>query len=526
MMTVRFVFCIALLNLCAPAARADNRIVVTADSLGATISRHIYGQFAEHLGRCIYGGIWVGGDSDIPNIRGIRTDVVAALREIAVPNIRWPGGCFADEYHWMDGIGPRADRPSMVNTNWGGVTEDNSFGTHEFLDLCEQLGCEPYICGNIGSGTVRELAQWVEYVNSDAESPMTKLRMQNGREKPWNVRLWGIGNESWGCGGRMRPEYYMDVYRRYATYCRTYPDRPLFKVAGGPTANFADDFYANYHWTEVMMQDETTRQAMNGLSLHYYTFPPRTGDISRSATEFGEKDWFAMIAEARRMDDILTRHSAIMDYYDPAKKIALVVDEWGTWYQVEPGTNPGFLYQQNTLRDALVASATLDIFHRHCDRVRMANIAQTVNVLQSMILTNGPQMVLTPTYYVFKMYKVHQDARMLPVTVTAEPYSFGGNTMPGLSASASCDKDGVVHLSITNLNPDAPATVTCDLRGITAIGGVSGTIITAKTMQVFNNFGDPEEVSLKPFDGFKRIGGGIIVTMPAMSVVTLAVTVK
>lgn len=512
-------------------AEKTNRIVVNVDQGKEKISRHIYGHFSEHLGKCIYGGFWVGEDSPIPNTRGIRNDVMAALIELHIPNLRWPGGCFADEYHWMDGIGPRSERPSMVNTHWGGVTEDNSFGTHEFLDLCEQLGCEPYICGNIGSGTVKELSQWIEYVTSDAESPMTDLRKKNGREKPWKVKFWAIGNESWGCGGRMSPEYYRDVYRRYATYSRNYGDNRLYKVAGGPTANFPDVFFANYHWTEVMMRDETTRDCMNGLSLHFYTHTFHNysitnlleKDISQSATEFNEKDWIAILSESLKMDDILTRHSAIMDYHDPDKKIGLIVDEWGTWYQVEPGTNPRFLYQQNSLRDALVASTTLDIFNKHCERVKMANIAQTINVLQAMILTRDEQMVLTPSYYVFKMYKAHQDAALLPVDIECENYSHGDDSIPAVSVSASKDEEGKIHLSMSNLNPGRSIELACELRGLNAIININGEVLTADKINSYNDFGKTEEVSPAPFGDFKVNRNTIHIKLPSKSVVMLEI---
>jgi alpha-L-arabinofuranosidase len=517
---------VVLTLCCAGAAGAANRIVVNVDAGKTTIDRHIYGQFAEHLGHCIYGGFWVGEDSDIPNTRGIRNDVVAALKELSVPNLRWPGGCFAEEYHWMDGIGPRTDRPSIVNTHWGGVTEDNSFGTHEFLDLCEMLDCEPYICGNVSSGTVRELAQWVEYVNSDAVSPMTELRKKNGRDKPWTVKYWAVGNENWMCGGWMRPEFYMDEYRRYATFCKRHGGIQPYRVACGPTANLPDDNFSTYHWTEVMMENETTRNMMEGLALHYYTHTHLMDRnlVSMSATDFAEKDWIIILSQALLMDDAITRHSALMDYHDPQKNVGLIVDEWGTWYQSEPDAAPtAILYQQNTLRDALVASSTLDIFHKHCQRVRMANIAQTVNVLQSMILTDDERMVLTPSYHVFKMYKVHQDALMLPVEIDSEPYSFGDTSIPAISASASKDDMGVLHVSITNMNPNENVTVTCDIRGMKAVSDISGSIITANTMQAHNDFGDPEAVILTPFNAFERDGGSITVRMPSKSVVTLAV---
>jgi alpha-N-arabinofuranosidase len=331
----------------------------------------------------------VGNDPEaaasVPNTRGIRNDVVAALRRIKIPNLRWPGGCFADEYHWKDGIGPRRDRPRMINTHWGGVIEDNSFGTHEFLDLCEQLSvpgcprCEPYICGNVGSGTVQELSQWVEYVNFGGVSPMADLRRKNGRADPWKVRFWGIGNENWGCGGNMTPEFYADNYRRYACYARTYGDARLYKIACGPSGG-------DYNWTRVLM--EKTGGQLSGLALHHYT----GGGGKGSATDFSEAEWFYTMQKACYTAELIAKHGAVMDEFDPERKVGLVVDEWGTWYTVEPGTNPGFLYQQNSLRDALVAGIHFNIFNNHAERVRMANIAQTINVLQSVILTEGPGM--------------------------------------------------------------------------------------------------------------------------------------
>ncbi|HQX42163.1 MAG TPA: alpha-N-arabinofuranosidase, partial [Niabella sp.] len=314
------------------------------------ISKHIYGHFAEHLGRCIYDGFWVNEKLDVPKQGRIRLDVVEALKKINIPNLRWPGGCFADEYHWRDGIGKTVDRPKMVNTNWGGVSEDNSFGTHEFLELSSLLNTEPYIAGNVGSGTVEEMAKWVEYLNSPAVSTITELRKANGREKPWKVTYWGVGNESWGCGGNMTPEFYADLYKRYATYTRNYPGAPLKKIAGGANAD-------DYRWTEVLMKNIPLNQ-MWGLSLHYYTIPTGNWGKKGSATEFDEKEYFNTMKNCLKMEDLVTKHSAIMDKYDKDKKVALVVDEWGIWTDVEPGTNPGFLYQQNSLRDALIAATT------------------------------------------------------------------------------------------------------------------------------------------------------------------------
>ena len=485
-----------------------HRIVVNADRGKAKVSRHIYGHFAEHLGRCIYGGIWVGEDSSIPNTRGIRSDIVEALRNIRIPNLRWPGGCFADEYHWMDGIGLRAERPSMINTHWGGITESNHFGTHEFMDLCAQLECEPYICGNVGSGTVREMQQWVEYLTLDGKGPMSDLRRANGRDKPWKVKFWAVGNENWGCGGGMRPEFYADQFRRYATYLRDFGDNQLYKVACGPSG-------ANYHWTEVLMRE--AGRSMAGLAPHYYC---GSGEKSRSATRFDEDDWFALLERALLMDELIVRHSAIMDQYDPEKRVGLMVDEWGAWHEVEPGTNPRFLYQQNTLRDALVASITLDIFNRHCERVTMANIAQTVNVLQAMVLTEGEKMLLTPTCHVFEMYKVHHDALLLPLDLQCEQYRCGEESIPALSASATRDDGGSIHITLSNLDPQKDAELACELRGV-QVQNVMGRILTAGAINAHNTFEQPEAVHPVPFEEVTLNRGTLALKMPAKSVVVL-----
>ena len=497
-----------------------SQIVINADLGKETISRHIYGHFAEHLGRCIYGGIWVGKDSSHPNTRGIRDDVVEALRNMQIPVLRWPGGCFADEYHWTDGIGPRETRPTMINTHWGGVTENNHFGTHEFMDLCDQLGCEPYICGNVGSGTVQEMQQWVEYVTFNGVSPMADLRRQNSREDPWKIRFWGVGNENWGCGGRMRPEFYADQFRRYATYVRDFGERELYKIACGPRGS-------DYHWTEVLMREIAGLASrpgvkmpfMAGLALHYYTRRGPWGQLG-SATEFEEADWFIILQKALLMEELVVNHSTIMDRYDPDKLVGLIVDEWGTWYNVEPGTNPRFLYQQNSLRDALVAGITLDIFNQHCDRVRMANIAQTVNVLQAMVLTKDEQMVLTPTYHVFEMYKVHQDAILLPLDLQCGGYEFDGESIPALSASASRDADGRVHISLCNLDPHEGAEVACVLRGAD-VSTVTGRVLTANAMTAHNTFDQPEAVRPVPLERAVLEGDVVSVQMPSKSVVVL-----
>ncbi|MBZ4646801.1 MAG: alpha-N-arabinofuranosidase [Clostridia bacterium] len=488
-------------------------MIINADIQKGIISKNIYGHFSEHLGRCIYEGIWVGEDSPIPNTRGIRNDVVEALKNINIPVLRWPGGCFADEYHWKDGVGPKESRKRMINTHWGGVIENNHFGTHEFLELCDMLGCEPYICGNVGSGTVQEMQEWVEYITFDGESPMANWRRQNGRENPWTLKYFGVGNENWGCGGNMRPEYYADVYRRYQTYVRNYGKNKVYKIACGPNT-------ADYHWTEVLMREACS--FMDGLSLHYYTVPGDSWHNKGSATNFTEQDWFKTMKKTLFMEELITKHSTIMDRYDPQKRVGLIVDEWGTWYDVEPGTNPGFLYQQNTLRDALVAGINLNIFNNHCDRVQMANIAQTVNVLQAVILTEGEKMVLTPTYHVFEMYKVHQGAILLASVMECEDYEYDGEKISQLSVSASKNSEGKIHITLCNLNPNEVAELNCELRGVNA-SRISGRVLTAPSMNIHNTFDNPDQVKPADFKAIYMNEKGFFATLLPMSVTVLTI---
>lgn len=484
----------------------------TAPENGQVIPKEIYGQFAEHLGSCIYGGLWVGPESEIPNIDGYRTDVLEALKDLKVPVMRWPGGCFADEYHWRDGIGPRENRPRMVNSNWGGTVEDNSFGTHEFLNLCELIGCEPYISGNVGSGTVEELARWVEYMTA-ADGPMARLRAENGRKEPWKVKFLGVGNESWGCGGNMVPEYYSHLYKQYQTYCRDYSGNRLYKIASG-----ASDY--DYNWTEVLMKSVGNR--MHGLSLHYYTVKGWNGSKG-SATKFDEEEYYNTLGKAVEVEPVILKHISIMDKYDPDRKVDLLLDEWGTWFDVEPGTEPGHLYQQNSLRDAMVASLSLNIFHKYTERLKMANIAQIANVLQSMVLTSGDKMVLTPTYHVFRMYNVHQDAVYLRSSCDAEKFTDGnGRQCPYVDATASRDAKGATHITLTNVSLDETATVTIDLTGNTQ-SDINGEILTADTIQAHNTFDRPDEVKPVEFKDFKVKNGKIIVNMPAKSIISLSI---
>lgn len=483
------------------------------------INPEIYGHFSEHLGRCIYEGIYVGEDSKIPNTNGMRNDVVAALKDMQIPVLRWPGGCFADEYHWRDGIGPKDTRKKMINTHWGGVVEDNSFGTHEFMELCEQLECKTYINGNVGSGTVQEMSEWVEYMTFDGVSPMAELREKNGRSKPWKVDYFAVGNENWGCGGNMTPEYYGNEYRRYQTYVRNYDHKnPIYKVACG--ANVDD-----YEWTRGVLHT-THHHAphwlhgfMNGLSLHYYTHP-NGWETKGSATEFDEKTWYKTLSKTLYMDTLIKRHGAIMDQYDPDKTIGMIVDEWGTWFDVEPGTNPGFLYQQNTMRDALVAGINLNIFNKHCERVKMANIAQMVNVLQSVILTEGEKMLLTPTYHVFHMYKDHQDSELLESSIDTETIGLEKEYMvPNLHESVSMAKDGKVHITLNNLSITEDYAIESVLHE-SNVKSVKGTILTGD-MKAYNTFDHPENVKTQEFLASSVTDNKVLFTIPACSVLHL-----
>ena len=493
----------SFLVCCCIVARSQNQIIVRASEGETTISRHIYGHFAEHLGRCIYGGFYVGEDNKaIPNTHGVRNDVIQALKELKIPNLRWPGGCFADTYHWKDGIGPKDKRPSMINRWWGGVTEDNSFGTHDFLNMCELLGAEPYLSANVGSGTVQELIDWEQYVNVEKGSPMSELRIENGREEPWHVKFWGVGNETWGCGGNMTAEYYANVYRQYATFL----PRNTFRIASG--ANSRD-----YHWTEVLMRD-IPHNMLEGVALHHYSVIDWNN--KGSDTEFTEEQYFKTMKAALFMDELVRRHSTVMDKYDPAKRVALVVDEWGGWYNVQPGTNPAFLFQQNTMRDAVLAGATLNIFNNHADRVRMANLAQTVNVLQAVILTDEEKMILTPTYHVMKMYNVHQDAKLLPITLKCNDYTFNGEKLPAISASASTDSLGRTHISLVNIDARNAQDV-----AITFFGAdykkVTGTILHSAKLQDHNTFDDPNRVKPAVFNGARLRGDELTVSLPPFS---------
>lgn len=483
----------------------------STNAANPVINKHIYGHFAEHLGHCIYGGFYVGDTSKVPNTNGVRDDIIEALKKLKIPNLRWPGGCFADTYHWKDGIGPKDKRPSMVNKWWGGVTEDNSFGTHDFLNMCELLNAEPYLSGNVGSGTVQELADWVQYTNFKGKSPMSDLRTQNGRTEPWKVKFWGLGNEAWGCGGNMKPEYYSDEYRKYATFIADWENTGgLLRIASG-----ASD--ADYNWTETLMKNIPLNM-LGGVAMHHYSVIG--WNKKGPAIDFSEAQYFKTMKEALKMEELVTNHEAIMDKYDPQKKAALVVDEWGGWYDVEPGTNPGFLYQQNTIRDAMIAGVTLNIFNNHADRVRIANLAQCVNVLQAVILTNKEKMILTPTYHVMEMYNVHQDATKLSVKIITNDYKLGNETLPAISVSASVDKNGLTHISLVNIDASKSQDISIDISDA-KYSTVAGRILTSKKLQDYNSFEEPNKIYPEEFKSARLSGSSVKVKLPPFSVVVL-----
>ena len=481
------------------------------DATGAPIAPAIYGHFAEHLGRGIYEGIWVGPDSDIPNTNGYRQDVLDALIELDVPVVRWPGGCFADEYHWRDGVGPREERPVRINTHWGWVLEDNSFGTHEFMNFAEGIGADAYVAGNMGSGTPREMARWVEYISSDMDTTLANERRANGREEPWKLPYFGVGNESWGCGGNMTGEYSATLHNRYATFIKSPPgaETPTERVATG--ANVDD-----YAFTEALMANARP-WLIDALSLHYYTFAGRWEDKG-PATDFTEDEWGRTLYHALFLEQLVAEHSAIMDEYDPERRVGLYVDEFGTWFESTEGSTPGFLEQQNTIRDALVAALSYNIFHRHTERVRMANIAQMVNVLQASILTRDEEMILTPTYHVIRMYQPFRGATPIDLTIEAPSVEIGGDAVPHVDASLARMENGDLVLSLVNLHPNDEASVPTNLSG-----SVTGEVLTGAAIDAHNSFDAPDTVAPAAYDGAQERNGGLTFDLPPRSVTVVRI---
>lgn len=497
----------------APAAATGNSLTIHADKPGAVINKNVYGQFSEHLGTGIYSGIYVGEKSSIPNTRGFRNDVIGALKQLHVPMVRWPGGCFADEYHWREGIGPKDKRAVRVNHNWGSVPEDNSFGTHEFFDFIDMIGADAYVNANVGTGSPAEAVDWLEYMTGDQDTTLVRERKANGRDKPWKVAVYAIGNETWGCGGNMRPEYYADLFKQYTTFIRMPKEtKPLILASGG------NDRRIDY--TETLMKN--VKYGMDAISFHYYTIPGEKWEHKGASTGFPASEWTSTMAHALDIDGMIKANVDVMNKYDPAKKVGFYVDEWGTWYDPDPGSNPGFLVQQNTVRDALVAAIHFNIFHKYADRVRMTSIAQTVNVLQAMILTDGEKMLLTPTYYVYQMYVPFQDATSLPIDIKSGTFVDGKYTVPEVTASAAKTKAGTIVVALANLNPNKPSVVSTAITGGKAMS-VSGKVLTGPKLDSRNTFDAPNAVHPVAFDGAKLENGKLTVTLPPKSVVVLEI---
>ena len=514
---LRAVSLLAVVMLTGPAlARDAIDVVVDVAKPGPKLDRHVFGQFAEDLGTGLYGGLWVGKDSPIPNTRGIRNDVVAALKDLHVPDVRWPGGCFADEYHWQDGVGPAAKRRPQPNFNWGGVVESNEFGTDEFMDFVDQIGSEAYISVNVGSGTVEEAANWMQYMTAAPDAGWGRERAANGHPTPYRVAMLGLGNESWDCGGHMSAAEYTFELKRFAKFVHNWnQQRATQKIAVGPGGPKTEGY------TEAVMKTWKDNKDwdwdMDGLSLHSYTvgkWPP-----SWPATDFAEPDYARVLKETLKMDELIRVNSAIMDQQDPEKKISLVVDEWGAWYAPTKGSHPGFLQQQNSQRDAVLAALNLNIFSRHADRVRHANIAQMVNVLQAMILTDGPRMVLTPTYHVFRMYVPFQDATILPVSYAAGSYRIEEFDLPRVDIIAARTQDGKIAVSVTNVDARRPATVQIQIRNAGA-KRAQGETLAAPQVDSINTFDNPKTVTPKPVSAAIK-GDQTTLTVPPASVTVL-----
>ncbi len=497
-----------------PAFAADAEVEISPDKPGAEISPHIYGQFIEHLGGVIYDGIWVGRQSKIANIGGIRKQFVDDMKAIKVPNFRWPGGCFADGYHWRDGIGKTSARPRTYNY-WQGTlpagldhTENNEFGIHEFMNLCRLTDAEPYLAANMGSGSPQEFHDWMQYCNAPVGTvSLAQERAANGSRDPFGVKYWGVGNESWGCGGDMSPQEYATLYRRFVTQLPAYQPRP-YLVAVGPRGH-SQGF--DLDWTNGFFGAmEGHHTPVHGLSVHFYT------DFRKSPEKistFDARGWHDVIREGARVEEVITKHWAAMAKYDPAHRTKLIIDEWGVWYAPGEEINPRYILSQPlTLRDAVHTAVTFDIYNRHADKVAMTNVAQTVNCIHSLFLAEGDRFTRTPCYYVFAMYRGHMGAQVAPMKISAS----------GLSGSASL-KEKRLFVTLTNSSLDAAVTARL---GVT-VGSVSegrGTVLTHADMTAHNKLGAPETVKPAALPVTVR-GNRVEVTLPGRAVAALELVI-
>jgi alpha-N-arabinofuranosidase len=506
---------------------ADVELEVAPAEAAAEISPHIYGHFIEHLGGVIYDGIWVGRGSKVPNVAGIRKQFADDMKRIAAPNIRWPGGCFADGYHWREGIGP-GKRPRTA-TYWGSQmppelhgAEPNLFGTHEFMQLCRLTGAAPYLAANVASGSPQEFHDWISYCNApDGTVTLAGERSANGDAAPFQVRFWGIGNESWNCGGTLKPAEYATLYRLFTSQLPPY-GQPFLVACGARGHN--PDF--GVPWTEGFleaMQETLVRPRINGLSLHFYTdFRPTT--VSSAESTAGE--WYAVLDKGLSMEKALLSNWAVMQKYDPTGRIKCVIDEWGVWYSRSPEIAPGFqLAQLITLRDAVHTAMHFDIFNRHADKVAMANVAQTVNCLQSLFLAHEDRYARTPVYHVFEMYKGHMGARLVPVKGAAGEVRFnqGSETLrlPGLSSSASL-REKEMTVTVTNPSLDAPRTVRLRIAGGPRPAEAQARVLTHEAMNAANTFDKPDEVHPTRLE-VGVSGDGVQFTLPTKSVAALRI---
>lgn len=486
-------------------------LTVELSEVIGTINPNIYGHFSEHLGRCIYPGIWVGLDSKMPNVQGVRKDLVEALKRVNPPVIRWPGGCFADEYHWKDGIGLIDQRPRRPNISWGG-DDSNEFGTDEFMRFCKNIGSEPYVCLNVGSGSPEEASSWLEYCNYAGNSSYSRLRAENGHPQPYGVKYWGVGNENWGCGGSFDPVYYAWEYRRFATYLRR-SDPSVQLIACGHTSR---DW--NLRFMEAMRDH---LRLMDHLSIHYYFSGRRNpfgGDV-----KFTDDEYLNLLFDVQNLEYQIQQAIDIVDFFsERTKNIGIVVDEWGTWHP--QATREAGLYQQNTLRDAILAAVVLNLFNRYSTKVVMANIAQTVNVLQSLCLTEGEKTILTPTYHVFDLYKHHMGNDALkvdvksPIVREAPPVVRDTGAVPparkpvplkALDASASRSKDGrSLVITLVNQSLDEDLETEIHLIGEKEVEKGELAILEAGDVRDHNDFDLPDKVI--PIDEPVKMKGKIL----------------